>query len=521
MKNSTPPVVPPSRNKRPENSEKVIRLRTTPALYSALYALALASASVTFPVVCIAQTTSGNVVVGGGASVDGTSARATDPSAARLSAVLRGISSAKVADALAVYVFDAQSGKVVFELNSTEPLKPASVQKVLTSSVAFDLLGPDYKFATRVVADSISNGAANQLFVQGGGDPELTIESAWSMAREVKRRGINSVKALVIDDSLFADMRRPVGQRAYQTGASALAFNYNTLGFQICPEKIGEKAIVSADPIEVPVRITGNVTTVRGEGKNVVVEEGGEDPSSVAQVPQFRVHGTIGAEADCAVYYRSVPHPELVFGVTFAKMLRMLGVSVPENIRKGITPPDGRVVFTQDSRPLSQLIHDLNHFSNNFIAEQLLFALGASEDGRLRRERGLNRLESYLASLGFDRDNFVIADACGLSHQNRISARMVGAVLSHVLEDEAIRPEFESSLAVGARSGTLKRRNFGALPVIVRGKTGTIDGVSSLAGYVTGRSGRRYAFVILQNGVASRDRALQFEEKLVSALAES
>jgi len=123
--------------------------------------------------------------------------------------------------------------------------------------------------------------------------------------------------------------------------------------------------------------------------------------------------------------------------------------------------------------------------------------------------------------LGFKDSGFEIEDASGLSHANRVSAQMIGAVLLRGVRNQEVAPEFESSLAVGERSGTLRRRPFDPRGVILRGKTGTLDGVSSLAGYVVGASGRKYAFVIFQNATASTPRAHAFEDKIVAILSQS
>jgi D-alanyl-D-alanine carboxypeptidase/D-alanyl-D-alanine-endopeptidase (penicillin-binding protein 4) len=150
-----------------------------------------------------------------------------------------------------------------------------------------------------------------------------------------------------------------------------------------------------------------------------------------------------------------------------------------------------------------------------------LFALGLTEQGTFSRERGLERLKKFLRSMGFRDEDFSIQDASGLSHQNRITARIVMALLRRGLENQSVAPEFEASLAVAQRSGTLRRRPLDPSGVVVRGKTGTLNGVSSIAGYVVGKSGRKFAFVILQNEIASVERAHRMEDEIVAILARS
>jgi len=408
----------------------------------------------------------------------------------------------------------------VFSQNADKLLKPASVLKVITSLVALELLGPQYRFTTRIYADRNERGAVKTLYVQGNGDPGLTIESASVMARAIKLRGIESIESLVMDASLFEDERGPLGQRAFQTGSSALSFNYNAFSFQVCPRMPGMKASVVPDPFELKIPLVGTILTKKGGQASFSVEQAFPN-SAQAGVLSYRLKGSIGDLADCTTVYRSMPNPPVVFGATYAEILRSMGVKVGSGLREGDTPKKLDQLYVQESVPLSQLIRDLNNFSNNFIAEQILFALGQTELGTYSRERGLARVRAFLSSLGFKDSGFEIEDASGLSHANRVSAQMIGAVLLRGVRNQEVAPEFESSLAVGERSGTLRRRPFDPRGVILRGKTGTLDGVSSLAGYVVGASGRKYAFVIFQTATASTPRTHVLEDKIVAILSQS
>jgi D-alanyl-D-alanine carboxypeptidase/D-alanyl-D-alanine-endopeptidase (penicillin-binding protein 4) len=431
-------------------------------------------------------------------------------------AIAQQVAEAKHAK-LAVLVYDTGTRQEVYSHSPDTPLKPASVLKVLPSLVALELLGPQYRFATRVYAERSGAPNVGRLFVQGSGDPGLTAETAWAMARAVRRKGIQAAQGLVVDDSLFEDHKPAQGPRAYQTGSSALSFNYNSYTFEVCPSEVGKPASVLVDPLELRIPLVGSILTGKSGGKGFTIDPlpGG----GVEGAKPFRISGSVSSRGGCQTVYRSMSEPSEVFGASFLGMLRAVGVQIPDQVFKAATPRQLDLVYTQESAPLSQIIRDLNHFSNNFIAEQILFALGQTESATFSRFRGLQRLESYLKSLGFRDSEFVIRDASGLSHDNRLSARMVMALLMRGLENQAVAPEFEGSLAVGNRSGTLRRRPMDPNGVVLRGKTGTLDGVSSLAGYVVGQSGKKYAFVVLQNAVTSVDKAHRFEDALVATLA--
>jgi D-alanyl-D-alanine carboxypeptidase/D-alanyl-D-alanine-endopeptidase (penicillin-binding protein 4) len=179
-------------------------------------------------------------------------------------------------------------------------------------------------------------------------------------------------------------------------------------------------------------------------------------------------------------------------------------------------------MYEHASKPLVDIVRDLNHFSNNFIAEQLLLALGEVPGGGRDRQVGLDRLSRYLVDLGVPSEQVSLADASGLSHTNRLTPRSIVTVLRRMARSVEVGPEFEISLSVSGRNGTLRRRYFGGgESPTVRAKTGTLDGVSSLAGYLSGRSGKRYAFAIIGNDLASKARALKLEERLVETLYEA
>ena len=130
--------------------------------------------------------------------------------------------------------------------------------------MALQELGPDYTFKTGLFGEGFKAGHLKRLYVKGGGDPALTTEKAFSIARELRLRGVKKIDELALDDSLFLEQQVAAGQRAYETGSSALAFNYNSVDFRICPRSSSENALVTVEPWEAGLTITGQVKTVAG-----------------------------------------------------------------------------------------------------------------------------------------------------------------------------------------------------------------------------------------------------------------
>jgi len=437
----------------------------------------------------------------------------TEPVRGKLEKLLKG----KRLQNTGISIVDLSTGEAVYERNSEKPLKPASVLKLLTSAVALSDLGPDFRFQTKLFSEGVAGGEVQTLYVKGGGDPSFTTEDMWMLARTVKRRGMERVGAVVLDISDFATLTAREGQRAYEAGSSALALNFNSIAFEVCPSRTGIPAKVNVDPWELGVNTKGTIVTSRGRSVKFGIDELRGTQGENGKLT-YLVKGSIGGLHPCAIIHRSVPDPAHYFGVVFLSHLRLLGVQAPDGARRGRTPDNATLVYSHSSKSLSQVIEDLNHYSSNFTSEQILTVLGTSEDGRKSREAGLSKLDEYIKGFGVSETEFRFEDGSGLSHLNRASARIFTTILLEMQRDEELKPEFEKSLSVYGRSGTLKKRKFKPKNIIVRGKTGTLNGVSSLAGYVVDRNGKKFAFAILQNGVTSKSQAALLEEKIVGAI---
>lgn len=421
-----------------------------------------------------------------------------------------------LAPSINVTVVDLRTGSTVYQHRAQDKVKPASILKVVTSAVALSILGPDYHFKTGFLSDSGigKGGVVSTLYVRGGGDPSLTIEDAIMAARRLHRLGVRKIGRIVVDDSIFDGSKARVGERAYEAGASGLAFNFNTVGFDVCSTELGRPALVIPDPHELPVDLAGRIMTVNKRKAYYRID----DESRTMGGLSFSLKGEIRKSGGCETVYRSIDNPAEYFGRTLVGLLSNYGIKIDKkSLSRGHVPQGARSIFEHSSKPLSQIVWDLNHYSTNMIAEQLLYHVGFSRSGKLSRDAGLSRMGMYLEKLGFPSTTFELYDGSGLSHGNRVSASAMVAVLRDVFKNQAIWPEFEASLAVMGRSGTLRKRMRGLRGGIIRAKTGSLNGVSSLAGYAFSDSGAKYAFVSMANGSAVL-RARRFEEELAKAL---
>lgn len=434
-----------------------------------------------------------------------------------------GISVVRVAD-----------GSSVFEYKAEKLLSPASVMKVLTSATALKVLGPEYQFPSEIfteVPPRIS-GKVGNLYFRGHGDPSLVSERLWKLAVELAERGVKEVDGIVIDNSLFVDPLSPTGPDPYQAGSSATAFNFNALAINI--NRVDGDIVVRLTPGSGYVPVMDKVRQKK-KGKERTPLSMIIKPASLnehgfwAKAGEVVISGDMGAQDE--TIYRSLENPEAYLGFALAYSLESAGIKVRGRVGLGKVPPSAEKVYTWKSPEISEILRDLNRFSNNFSANQVLFHLGQGEDGRYSLARGTVVLGRFLQTLGIPSSAYDIYDGSGLDKRDKLTPAVVTRVLSWAAGDFSVAPYFVSSLSRFGASGTLRKRDLkdgGVVKVnsftsfdpsqAVWGKTGTFNGVSSLAGYAASSSGEILAFALFINSMPSKDWAKDFEERVVSAI---
>jgi D-alanyl-D-alanine carboxypeptidase/D-alanyl-D-alanine-endopeptidase (penicillin-binding protein 4) len=204
--------------------------------------------------------------------------------------------------------------------------------------------------------------------------------------------------------------------------------------------------------------------------------------------------------------------------VIFTKALQSAGITVQGPSRTGAAATGARVLATIDGPPLIELVAAMGTWSDNYIAEVTLKLLGLRIAGEGSSAAGSRVVTQHLAKLGVALNGATIADGSGLSLDDRISARTLAQILAVGLRSSPNGPALRDALALGGVTGTLRRRlSTGAAAGIVRGKTGTTDLSSALAGYV----GDRWAFAVISNGSpVDHWAAHALQDRVVQTLAE-
>jgi serine-type D-Ala-D-Ala carboxypeptidase/endopeptidase (penicillin-binding protein 4) len=409
-------------------------------------------------------------------------------------------------DSLSIYVRDLSTNEVVLRWQDDVPRNPASTIKLLTTLVALDELGPTYRWHTDVYAlGDVEGGRLHgDLLLRGGGDPYLVTERVWQMLRRVRQQGIRDIDGdLLIDDGYFDvtdyDPAAFDGQplRAYNVSPNALLMNFKVVRYLFEPDPGGNDVRVRPDPPLPNLRIDNRLTLrsgpCRGYQRGIAISANdtidrvtfsGRFPSGCGQYAMDRT---------------ALSHNAFVFGL-FVSLWRESGGTFDGGWKNVATPADAVPIVEYESLPLADVIARINKYSNNVMARQLLYTLSAEVLGPPGVEAGGRKVVAdWLTAHGMKPCALDYENGAGLSRDTRITARDLEALLDFAWQ-QPYMPEFVASLSLSGLDGTLSSR-LGDGPLSGRAhlKTGSLDDVTAIAGYLQARSGHRYALVALQN----------------------
>ncbi len=411
-------------------------------------------------------------------------------------------------DSVSVFAQEIGSAQPIVSVASDVARNPASVIKLLPTLVALEELGPAYTWKTEAyaIAEVEEGNLAGDLYLKGYGDPYFLTEHFWRLLRGLRIDGISRIDGdLVLDRSFFEpDIGDPAdfdGQpyRVYNTSASALLLNFHAVNFRIEPDTDARAVRIVVDPQPDHVRIVNRVKLIDGPCRHW------------NRRPQMRVTHTPHADtvhfsgryaARCGQrrLFRSISQPApYVYGV-FKNLWREQGGRFSGRLREGQLPADARLLYTAYSRPLAEVIRSTNKYSNNVMSRQLLLTLGAETyDPPGTLAKGVQAVHGWLQNKRLDFPELVLDNGTGLSREVRISARHLGELLLAAYRSPRM-PEFVSSLPIAGVDGTLHRRfTDSGLAGRLHVKTGTLDNVRAMAGYLLDGQGRRLVIVYLHN----------------------
>ena len=452
---------------------------------------------------------------------------------------------------IGIKVTSLASGKVVFENDADKYFMPASNMKNFTVATAIEKLSPDYRFATTISTSATPDSSGTlkgDLRIQGSGDismstsfdPEFPstinhFKFIDMIVDKIAAAGIKKIDGNIIgDESYFRGFALPEGwewddlHTYYGTEVSALPLNDNVVDITVRPGTSGGSCIVSVSPATSLVKFVNKCTT------------GGSNTVSITKAINqnlFEINGSMPAGGKSVVQTLSFTHVAELFADLVKQRLAMKGITVT-GVAKTVSskaelmcPTCASVMWTNigkiDSPPLSLIAAKTMKPSQNMYTETLLWTLG-EQVGRKNNGSGTsaglgaNVVKNFLTEIGVPADGIVQYDGSGLSRHNLITPAAVVSLYEYMAKRSRYSLAWRNSLTIGGVDGTLRNRFKGTrAEANMRGKTGTIDQVSALSGYVRTATGEELVVSVVVNGVPGgagiRTRVI---DEIVVALAD-
>ncbi|MBN1996583.1 D-alanyl-D-alanine carboxypeptidase/D-alanyl-D-alanine-endopeptidase [candidate division KSB1 bacterium] len=429
-----------------------------------------------------------------------------------------------------VVIKSLDSGRYLYRLNEHKLLTPASNLKLFTTGTALLELGPEYRFTTDLyyrgqVKDSVLLG---DLFLKSCGDPSLSPQFCdgdpetifAGFADNIRAKGIKMVVGNIIGDESCFD-NEPLGtgwawddqSYGYSAQISALSFNDNCIDLTFVPsDSSGKPASLFKLPNTNFVHVNNMVTThthltdincLRENNSNFIFCD-----------------GTAGKTESRRV---AIHNPALFSTKILAKTLRQKDIQIKGQISYTTEKTDKdtlNLVARHCSPPLIDILTVTNKQSQNLYAELLLRTIAKEAGLEANAKNGIKILSDRLESMGIDTHQVVIADGSGLSRKNKLSPHSLMVFLSY-MKKSRYGTLFTQTLPEAGIDGTLKYRMQGtAAQGNAKAKTGSLDGISALSGFVTTQDGEELVFSIIVNSfVTSNANANLIQDSVCERLA--
>ena len=425
-------------------------------------------------------------------------------------AVIEALNRAQVSpEGVAVLVKEVGVKEMILAQNIDRSMNPASVMKLVTTYAGLELLGPTYVWKTDVlIAGELRGGTLNgDLVLRGNGDPKLTVERFWLLLRHLRERGLRSITGdLILDKSFFgavdADPSKFDGEamRAYNVGPDALLVNFKTVRFQFAQSVDGRSVSISPDVKPAQLSITNRTRLIDGpcgdwrERIKLDVQQ--------ASATEIRVAFSGSYPKSCGEASWNVSlldHARFVGGV-FANLWTDVGGAWKGAVRVATAPAGAKLIASTESAPLSEMVRDINKFSNNVMARQLFLTISGEIDKQpATAARSTDIVRAWLLRKGINVPELVMENGSGLSRIESISAGSLAQILDAAFRS-SVMPEFVSSMSLIGLDGTFRRRaRADVVAGIAHLKSGTLNDVRAIAGYMLANDGKRYLLVMMVN----------------------
>lgn len=407
---------------------------------------------------------------------------------------------------VAIYTRAVGSTQPTIALNSDTPMNPASVMKIFTAFAALDAFGPAATWDTIARSDGElrDDGLHGNLYLQGSGDPLLDLKRLTVFFNRLHQLGIERIHGdIVLDNGALALPAHDPGAfdgrplRPYNSGPDGLLVHFNTLGLLLIPgARANDPVTALPEPALAAPKLDNQIRTGAGGcgtwyGQLTAKLEG----------DTLHLGGKLPAACGQRLWGLAPLSPSRYAAEAVRTLWSQTGGRLSGQVRHGDTPMNARRLLTETSPSLTEILREMNKWSSNLIARQLFALVGqqANPESTDAVASARDAMRAILARHGVDTRGFVIDNGAGLSRRARASARTIGETLFAAWRSPWM-PEFTASLPIAGEDGTARRltKNSSAQGH-AHLKTGTIDNVRAMAGFVLDRHGQRHILVFLAN----------------------
>nr|WP_202895754.1 D-alanyl-D-alanine carboxypeptidase/D-alanyl-D-alanine-endopeptidase [Iningainema tapete] len=392
------------------------------------------------------------------------------------------------------------ASQTLYNRDAQKYFTPASTTKLLTTAVALQQLGANFRFRT-----SIHSNGDGIVRVVGRGDPSLNDAQLTNLAQQLTQKGIQKVKLLIADDSYIqGEIVHPSWQwediqSDYGAPINSLILNQNVFSLRLLPQTVGKPLQVTWDDIQ-------ETRQWRVVNQSVTIEENQPKLINITRdlsQPILRIHAQLAVNSQPEIVSLPVVAPAEYFLRHMREALLLAKIPVTQTfVSTNATTRNEQEIAAVESPPLWELLAQTNINSNNLYAEALLRAIAIKKPllhNQTTADAGLEVMKATLTQLGVEPTGYFLVDGSGLSRKNLISPEALVQILGAMARSPQA-PFFRASLPVAGKSGTLKNRLIGTpAEGIVQAKTGTMSGVVTLAGYVNSPKYTPLVFSIMVN----------------------
>lgn len=403
------------------------------------------------------------------------------------------------------------NGKATY-INADTPVNPASTMKLLTTYSALELLGPGFRWKTAFYTDGeVKNGVVQgNLYLKGNGDPKLNMERLWLLLRDLRNNGITTIKGnLILDRSYFKMPEEKVflddsneSYRPYLVPPDSLLINFKVI--RIISHTDNEQAKIVSDPPLKDLQIVNELQVIAPKRKNHCPAMPDIEYTPVTQqngTIKLTVSGNIVEDCSVQKYISLFDHDRYAANI-IRSFWKELGGKISGKSKIGIMPKDAKLLAVTWSPDLVEVIRDINKFSNNTMAKQLFLTIGArnrKKEDKNDAEAAYRTIYNWLQTKGVSPEQLKMENGSGLSREERITAKEMVGLLQMAWKGN-YSAEFISSMPIIGVDGTMNKR-LRKTEARGRGhiKTGTLNNVRAIAGYIRDKNNNVWAIAAILN----------------------